>query len=104
MDINAIFRPIVYQPGLFGFKNSADAAFNLNAPVVPFSNPVFDPNDYVFWDGFHPTTKVHHFAAQFIYISVFLNATSTSFCRFDRRDYWFRYFASTRRYVATVRL
>lgn len=72
VDINAIFRPLVYQPGLFGFKNSAGAAFNLNAPVVPFTNPVSDPNDYIFWDGFHPTTKVHHIAAEFIYLSVFL--------------------------------
>jgi phospholipase/lecithinase/hemolysin len=28
---------------------------------------VSDPNDYVFWDGFHPTTNAHFIVAEFIF-------------------------------------
>ena len=53
VDINKIFVPLVYNPRIFGFTNSTGAAFNLTTGVV-----VSDPNDYVFWDGFHPTTNL----------------------------------------------
>ena len=52
VDINAIFVPVVYQPARFGFTNSANFAYQ------PFIGPLLvkdNPNNYVFWDGFHPT-------------------------------------------------
>jgi thermolabile hemolysin len=62
VDINSIFTQIVYCPTRYGFTNSIGAAFNpATGALVP------DPNDYVFWDGFHPTTKAHYIAAHFIY-------------------------------------
>jgi phospholipase/lecithinase/hemolysin len=67
VDINEIFVPLVYNPRIFGFTNSTGAAFNLTTPVV-----VSDPNDYVFWDGFHTTTNVHYIAAEFIFKAAFL--------------------------------
>jgi outer membrane lipase/esterase len=66
VDINLIFTQLVYNPGKFRFANSTGAAFNPNLPLSS-SNPVSDPNDYAFWDGFHPTTKAHYIAAEFIY-------------------------------------
>ena len=66
VHINAIVIPLVYNPGRFRFTNSTDAAFNLTTGAV-----VSDPNDYVFWDGFHPTTNAHYIAAKFIFSSVF---------------------------------
>jgi phospholipase/lecithinase/hemolysin len=66
VDINAIFVPLVYTPGRFGFTNSFGAAF-----IPPNGDVVSDPNDYVFWDGFHPTTNAHKLAAEFIFQSVF---------------------------------
>jgi phospholipase/lecithinase/hemolysin len=56
-----------YKPRIFGFTNSTGTAFNLTTGVV-----VSDPNDYVFWDGFHPTTNVHYIGAEFIFRAAFL--------------------------------
>ena len=67
VDINEIFVPLVYNPRIFGFTNSTGTAFNLTTGVV-----VSDPNDYVFWDGFHPTTNVHYIGAEFIFKAAFL--------------------------------
>jgi phospholipase/lecithinase/hemolysin len=68
VDINAIFIPLVLNPGSFGFTNSTGSAL-----AALEANLRINPNNYVFWDGFHPTTNVHHIAAEFIYRSVFLN-------------------------------
>jgi phospholipase/lecithinase/hemolysin len=72
VDINAFIIPLVFSPGRFGFTNSSGEAYNLNLPLSS-SNPVPDPNDYVFWDGFHPTTNVHSLAAAFIFNKIFLS-------------------------------
>ena len=66
LDINTIFVPVVLEPPLFGFSNSTEPAFNTDTGTV-----VSDPHQYVFWDGFHPTTKVHLIAADFIFKVVF---------------------------------
>jgi phospholipase/lecithinase/hemolysin len=62
VDVNALFTQVVERPALFGFANSTGAAFDTSTGVV---QP--NPNSYVFWDGFHPTTPVHHLAAQTVY-------------------------------------
>jgi phospholipase/lecithinase/hemolysin len=74
LDINVIFVPLVYSPGSFGFTNSTGAAFNPTTGVV-----VSDPNDYVFWDGFHPTTRAHYIGAEFIFKAIFLRAQFHNF-------------------------
>ena len=72
IHINTLLYQLVYNPVTFGFTNSTGAAYNPNIlqSFIPPLNPVADPDDYVFWDGFHPTTNAHRFAAGFIFISV----------------------------------
>jgi phospholipase/lecithinase/hemolysin len=74
VDINAIFLPLVYTPGRFGFTNSTDSGLAALA-----ANPSTNPNAYVFWDGFHPTTKAHFFAAEFIFTAVFFQDSFREF-------------------------
>jgi phospholipase/lecithinase/hemolysin len=74
VDVNPLLTQLVYTPTAFGFANSVGVAYNPNTGVV-----VPDPNEYVFWDGFHPTTQVHYLAAQLIYQNaVALSASSQS--------------------------
>jgi outer membrane lipase/esterase len=65
VDINRIFIPLVLNSGRFGFTNSSGFALD---PSTGGGDT--NPDDYVFWDGFHPTTKAHHIAAEFIYKSI----------------------------------
>jgi phospholipase/lecithinase/hemolysin len=61
VDINTIFVPLVLNPAFFGFSDSVHPAF------IPPNSVAKNPNSFVFWDGFHPTTNAHKLAAQFIY-------------------------------------
>ena len=72
VHINTLLYQLVSNPSTFGFTNSTGAAYNPNIAqsFSPPLNPVADPDDYVFWDGFHPTTNAHRFAAGLIFISV----------------------------------
>jgi phospholipase/lecithinase/hemolysin len=65
VDINSLFVPLVMDPTAFGLKNSVQAAFDPSTGKI-----VSHPNEFVFWDGFHPTTPVHLKAAQFLFLSI----------------------------------
>lgn len=73
VDVNAPFTQLVNTRaltvsglGTVGFSNSSGWAFNPNTGAV-----VPDPNSYVFWDGFHPTTLVHYVTGWFIFHAAF---------------------------------
>ncbi|MBV8277320.1 MAG: hypothetical protein JO170_18955 [Verrucomicrobia bacterium] len=82
VDFNAIFAPVVFQPARFGFTNSSGFAYKpLNGPLLV--NLVNDnPNNYVFWDGFYPTTNVHKLAAAFIFKNRFFSGQIRPFLSF----------------------
>jgi phospholipase/lecithinase/hemolysin len=72
VDVNSLLTQLVYNPGAFGFTNSVGAAYNTTTGVE-----VSNPDKYVFWDGFHPTTLVHRLVAQMIYQSASALAASS---------------------------
>lgn len=52
VDVYTLFNTITKFPGVFGFKNVTDACFKNNTVCAT-------PNQYLFWDEFHPTTTAH---------------------------------------------
>ncbi len=52
VDVNTLFKTAVKFPGVFGFTNVTEACFKNNAVCAT-------PNQFLFWDDFHPTTMAH---------------------------------------------
>ncbi len=77
IDVNTPFTRLVYTDvwmvsdlGTVSFSDSSGSAFNPNTGSV-----VQNPDSYVFWDGFHPTTRVHYLAAWIIFQTAFPGIT-----------------------------
>lgn len=78
VDVNTPFTQLVNTRSLtvsglgrVSFSNSSGSAFNPNTSAV-----VPNPNSYVFWDGFHPTTLVHYVTGWFIFQTAFPRTSS----------------------------
>lgn len=70
LDVNAVFTEVTAKPDRFGLTNVSEPCFN-RAVGTLCSNP----NQYLFWDELHPTTKGHELIAQ--YAAAVINAPKT---------------------------
>lgn len=52
-DVRSVLAEIIEDAKHFGFKNAIESG-----------NESGNPNEYVFWDGIHPTSKVHQLIAR----------------------------------------
>lgn len=58
LDINALFREVSARPSEFGFTNTTDACLGPTGLCDK-------PENFLFWDGVHPTTTAHETVAHF---------------------------------------
>lgn len=52
VDVNTLLKTVSQFPGAFGFTNVTEACFKNNTVCAT-------PNQYLFWDDYHPTTMAH---------------------------------------------
>lgn len=58
LDVFAFLNNVVANPGLYGITNT-------NSRCLVGSTPCANPDEYVFWDGIHPTAAAHEALGNF---------------------------------------
>lgn len=71
VDINSLFDSAIATPSKYGFTNVTNSCLTNFQNPVDFSYNVCDrPNEYLFWDDFHPTTAGHKLVAETAYLAL----------------------------------
>ncbi|MEA5416245.1 SGNH/GDSL hydrolase family protein [Synechococcus sp. BA-132 BA5] len=60
-----LFSEVINQPADYGLVNTTDSCF-----VAPTGSLCSNPDEYLFWDGNHPTTAVHRILGSAFYDAV----------------------------------
>ena len=61
LDFFDILNDVVFNPGKYGISNNVSPCID----YFTMSDQVCDaPNEYVFWDGIHPTARVHRIVGE----------------------------------------
>ena len=66
LDVHQKLEDVFSNPDNFGFTNVTDACVTPDEPPYKCDNP----DEYVFWDGIHPTRALHAIVAQEAYTAV----------------------------------
>ena len=62
LDVNSLFNDAIENPGKFGLTNVTQACLNISECANADQT---QQNQYLFWDGIHPTTTAHKQLAEF---------------------------------------
>jgi phospholipase/lecithinase/hemolysin len=58
ISVSKYFQPVLQDPGRFGYTNVSDAATVTDANGMATAvKPGVNPDQYLFWDAIHPTTR-----------------------------------------------
>lgn len=64
LDIASLISDAINNPSEFEFTNVTDACLPTEPLGIPTGPPCVNPDQYLFWDGIHPTTRAHQFVGQ----------------------------------------
>lgn len=59
LDVYGFLNNVIANPGLYGFTDTSDQCFVGPTGVGGSGTVCADPDQYVFWDGVHPTAAAH---------------------------------------------
>jgi len=79
LDVYAKFTDIRANPANYGLTNVNDSVYVADASLPLKGSLVGDPDDYLFWDGVHPTSVVHEILANEAYALVTVPEPGTVF-------------------------
>jgi outer membrane lipase/esterase len=69
-DTFAFITDVVDNPTKYGFTNATQPCYSGFVVPDPSATTCPDPDTHVFWDGEHPTSKLHSLLAELLYASV----------------------------------